>query len=74
MGFSFLDNLLNELLLMQQMDLCCVVLLLQGEGEVRDAPDGELLLQGENNILGKESTQVVKQKLNTVAADGMDAV
>lgn len=59
---------------MQQMDLRCVVLLLQGEGEVRDAPDGELLLQGENNILGKESTQVVKQKLNTVAADGMDAV
>lgn len=74
MGFSFLDNLLNELLLMQQMDLRCVVLLLQGEGKVRDAPDGELLLQGENNILGKESTQVVKQKLNTVAADGMDAV
>ena len=59
---------------MQQMDLCCVVLLLQGEGEVRDAPDGELLLQGENNILGKESTQVVKQKLNTVAADGTDTV
>lgn len=59
---------------MQQMDLRCVVLLLQGEGKVRDAPDGELLLQGENNILGRESTQVVKQKLNTVAADGTDAV
>lgn len=58
---------------MQQMDLCCVVLLLQGKGKVRDAPDGELLLQGENNVLEKESTQVIKQKFNTVAVDGMNA-
>jgi len=41
---------------MQQMDLCHIVLLLQSEGKVRDAPDGELLLQGENNVLGREGT------------------
>jgi len=49
-------HLLDELLLMQQMDLCHIVLLLQSEGKVRDAPDGELLLQGENNVLGREGT------------------
>lgn len=60
-------HLLNELFLMQQVDLCHIVLFLQSEGKVRNAPDGELLFQGENNVLGREGTQMVKQHLDTVA-------
>lgn len=49
-------HLINELLLMEQVDLCHIVLLLQSKSKVSDAPDGKLLLQGENNVLGREGT------------------
>lgn len=55
------SHLVNELLLVQQVDLRHIVLLLQSEGKVCNAPEGQLLLQGEDNVLGREGIQMVRQ-------------
>lgn len=53
---------------MQQVDLCHIVLLLQSEGKVCNAPEGQLLLQGEDNVLGRDGIQTVRQS-SDIAAD-----
>lgn len=44
-------HLCNELLLVQQVDLGQAVLLLQHQCKVGDAADGQLLLQGQHDVL-----------------------
>ena len=44
-------HLLYELVFVQQQQFGDAVLLLQHQGEVLDGPEGQFILQGQNNVL-----------------------
>lgn len=61
---------------MQQQQFCNTVLLLQHQGKVLDGPDGEFILQSENNVLEWRKTnrsdppQTNMFQSNLLMADG----
>lgn len=57
--FHSFPNLLYELVFMQQQQFSNAVLLLQHQGKVLDGPDGQFILQSQNNILEKGKSQPI---------------